>query len=263
MNYTFYVDESGQAGIKKIRTKESGGASPYLTLGGVLVPESEKDRLTGLVLSLAKEFSKPNLHCSKLNHNQIVRFSKELAQARVKLFGVISLKATLGDYANEINHSDKAFYNKNAQYLLERLAHFLELKGIEDKSVSIVFEEGNFDYHKLKALIGKCVHSPQKAATKRLKGRINPSSIKAVPKDGDPLLQLADLAAHALYRLVDDSPSTYGVQEVRYVSELRSKFFSDPSTGLVCGAGIFPVHRLKQIKAEGEVEAFLSELSAK
>ena len=246
MNYTFYVDESGQTGIKKIRTETTGGASRYLTLGGVLVPDKHKGELTELVRWLAKEFSKPSLHCSKLNHNQIVRFAQELAKVQVKLFGVISLKTTLGSYAADINHSDKAYYNKNAQYLLERLAHFLQLNNIDENAISIVFEEGNFDYRKLKSLIGSCIQTPKKPATRRLRGRINPSSIKAIPKDGDPLLQLADLTAHALFRLVDDSPSTFGTKEVRYTQELRKKFFSDPDSREVLSVLVCcPVHKLE------------------
>lgn len=138
MSYTFYVDESGQTGIKRIRSESSGGASRYLTFGGVLVPDVRKEELLERVASLAKEFGRPDLHCSRLNHNQIVHFAKTLAKSQVKLFGVISLKTTLGSYADEINHSDKAFYNKNAQYLLERLAHFMEINSIQETSLSIV-----------------------------------------------------------------------------------------------------------------------------
>ena len=35
--YTFFIDESGDSGTKKIRSKGQGGATPYMILGGALV----------------------------------------------------------------------------------------------------------------------------------------------------------------------------------------------------------------------------------
>lgn len=261
MDYTFFVDESGQSGIKKIGGAGNKGASPYMTLGGVLVPNTHKSNILSELNKLIDIYGKKDLHCSRLNHNQICRFARVVALEKVKLFGVISHKATLGTYRTEIKDSDKKYYNKCVQYLLERLAHFLELNNIEETQVSIVFEDGNYDYSALKSLIRSCRRKPMNPASKRLV-RINPNSISSKMKEEEPLLQVSDLVAHALYRCVDDSPSTYGIQETRYVDELRCKFFSEPETQKIVGYGLFPVHRLSQIKASKEVETFLEQLKS-
>ncbi|MEJ1993327.1 MAG: DUF3800 domain-containing protein [Maritimibacter sp.] len=263
MKYTLYVDESGQSGIKKIRSRTDGGASRYMTLAGVLIPETKKAEIRSELSQLAKEFGKHDLHCNKLNHNQIVKLAQRISRMKIMLFGVISLKETLKGYADDINNNDKYYYNKNAQYLLERVAHFMELHSLTENQLSVVFEEGNFDYQKLRSLLSLCVRNPLKPATRRLAGRVNPSAIRACPKNGDPLLQLADVVAHALYRLVDDSPSTYEVKETRYISEMKARFFSEKDTGEIVGYGIFPVHYLRDIKADADVERFLRELRSK
>jgi len=261
MNYTFFVDESGQSGIKKIRGPEGGGSSRYMTLGGVLVPNIIRDDLRRSLQSLAEEFKRKELHCNKLGHNQIVRYSQELSKHQVLLFGVISLKETLGWYGDEIEGSEKKYYNKCAQYLLERLALSMKLKGILEDEVSICFEEGNFDYNGLRGLVAACRRDPRRPATKNLT-LINPNSIFARPKDEEPLLQTADLVAHALFRCVDDGPSTYGVFETRYIDEMRTRFYGDEETGLICGSGLFPVHKLKDIGADQNVFDFLEVLKS-
>lgn len=259
MGYTFYADESGQSGIKKIRGPEGGGASRYMTLGGVLVPNSVRSDLQKSLQNLAEEFKRKDLHCNKMGHNQIVRYSQELSKHRVLLFGVISLKETLGWYGEEIKGNDKKFYNKCAQYLLERLALAMKRKGIREDEVSVCFEEGNFDYNGLRGLVAACRRDPRRPATKNL-NLINPNSIYASPKDHEPLLQTSDLVAHAVFRCVDDGPSSFGVFETRYIAEMRSRFYGDEETGLVCGSGIFPVHKLKDIEANQDVFGFLEGL---
>ncbi|MEP3296901.1 MAG: DUF3800 domain-containing protein [Pseudoruegeria sp.] len=261
MKYTFFVDESGQSGIKRIRSDSTPGASRYMTLGGVLIPETKKEEILNGLNKLKKQIDRPALHCSKLKHKQIVRFAQFVADQQVLLFGVISLKETLGDYASDISHSDKRYYNKCAQYLLERLALAMNQKDIKEDDVTICFEEGNFDYNALRSLIRSCRNKPLRPATKNLK-LINPYSINAQPKENEKALQLADLIAHALYQCVDDGPSTYGVTETRYVEELKSRFFSDPISKKVCGFGIYPVHELKTIQASKSVEAFLKSISS-
>ena len=224
MKYTFFVDESGQSGIKKIRTKSEGGASRYMTLGGALVPNSMIVDLRDKLEVIAKEFGRQELHCSKLNHNQICSFSKAMAEQRILLFGLISMKETLGEYKAAIEESDKRYYNKCAQYILERLAQFLEINDISGDDVDIYFEDGNFDYEALRRLVDRCRQNPMHKNTRRLQ-HIRPVSIASKPKSDEPILQVADLVAHALFRCVDDGPSTYGIKETRYLQEIRKRFF--------------------------------------
>lgn len=174
---------------------------------------------------------------------------------------MISLKETLKDYAEEIKHDDKKYYNKCAQYLLERLAFSMKRYSINEGQVSVCFEEGNFDYGKLRSLIGACRKNPLRPATKNLM-LINPQSIYSKPKEKEPLLQLADLVAHSLFHCVDDSPSSYGITEPRYIEEMRKRLYCDEGTKKITGYGIYPVHKLSDIKANTKVHKFLEGLAS-
>lgn len=44
------------------------------------------------------------------------------------------------------------YYNKCAQYLLERIGWFLESRKISSSNVQIIFEKANVDYDKMKNL---------------------------------------------------------------------------------------------------------------
>ena len=39
--YTLYIDESGDSNTTKVRTERTGGATPYMVLGGALVKDKE------------------------------------------------------------------------------------------------------------------------------------------------------------------------------------------------------------------------------
>jgi hypothetical protein len=169
MAYTFYIDESGDAGINKVRTENEGGASPYMTMGGVLVPDTISQDIQNNLDDLRKNISlRSDLHCKSLCHESKVRFSEFVNQQDVICFGVISLKSTLGGYQKNIDSGN--YYNKCSQYLLERLGIFLDAqKNILPDEVKIVFEHGNFEYQKLKGLIAKCQRNPIRPNTRYLK----------------------------------------------------------------------------------------------
>ena len=50
-NYTLYIDESGEAGINKVRSDLSPGASPYMTLGGCLVANSDAEKIRNKLIT--------------------------------------------------------------------------------------------------------------------------------------------------------------------------------------------------------------------
>jgi hypothetical protein len=132
-HYTLLVDESGEAGIGKIRSGSLGGASPYMTLGAVLIENRSRDTLEKLLDEIRKDFKRKSLHCSELNHYQLIHYARQIAKQRVRLFGVISRKATLGPYKSAISDDNKKYYNKCVQYLLERVGWFVETRKIDRK----------------------------------------------------------------------------------------------------------------------------------
>lgn len=260
IEYTLFVDESGQAGITKVRSGGSGGATPYMALGAALVPSLVADDVTAKLSKIAAKFGKPSLHCTELNHSQKVYYARTIAKEKVLFFGVLSLKATLGRYKDEIKGDPKRYYNKCAQYLLEKVGRFMALNDIDADRLSVCFEEGNFNYTALRSLVSKCRENPIYEDTRFL-SRIEPMSIYAAPKGKAPLLQLGDLAAHALFRCADKSKTNYDIPEPRYLHELHRKFFSNPETGKIEGYGIKAVHELRDVKLDKDVHALIDSLS--
>jgi len=242
--YTLYVDESGDAGIGKIRGEGNGGACPYMTLGAVLVPDHMRDDLCKTLENIATTFGKEDLHCSNLGHEQKVYFSYAMAKERILLFGMISFKETLKEYKGAIGGDSKLFYNKCAQYLLECVGEFMRTNKIPSEDLSVCFEEGNFDYRKMRGLIAKCQEKPVFPKSKELKF-LDVNKITARPKKEEPLLQVADLVAHALFRCVDGK---YDVVETRYLEELHKRFYCDVKTKRIEGAGLKSVHLLSKLE---------------
>ena len=167
--YTIFIDESGEAGISKIRSDSSPGASPYMTLGAAIVPNRYREAIEAILTTLSSEIGKNPLHCSKLSHYQILHFARNVVQQRVRLFGVVSRKSTLGGYRHVISEDSTMYYNKCAQYLLERVGWFMEVRGIPAENLDIIFEEANIDYDKMRNLLRSCQTSPRHEFTKKLK----------------------------------------------------------------------------------------------
>jgi hypothetical protein len=179
----------------------------------------------------------------------------------MRLFGVISRKSTLGSYRAEISANSSMYYNKCAQYLLERVGWFMEARGIQSDKLDIVFEEANVDYEMMRNLLRKCQNNPKHPHTKMLQ-YIHIGNINTKKKNEEPLLKLGDLVAHALYKCVDKNDKNFGVLEPRYLNELAPHFFGDPTTNNVVGAGLYCVHSTKDLKLDTEVEKVLSNMVA-
>lgn len=179
----------------------------------------------------------------------------------MRLFGVISHKATLGSYKDTIADDSSMYYNKCAQYLLERVGWFMEERNIPPKNLDIIFEKANIDYDKMRNLLWSCQSNPKHPSTKRLQN-IDISNIAVKEKSEEPLLQVADLVAHALYKCVDKQANNFGIPEPRYLRELSSHFFGHPKNQAVVGAGLYCVHSTRHLKLDSEVEAVLNNMVA-
>lgn len=257
--FTLLIDESGEAGIAKVRSENSGGASPYMTLGAVLIKEENRRCIEETLGRLCSDFGRNELHCSRLNHNQIVKFSKEVAELDVKFFGVISRKETLRDYKKLILSDSGKYYNKCVQYLLERVGLFSRMAGIKAEDIEIIFEEANLNYARMKAFLRACQRNPRHRSTENLK-YIDIEGIKSKKKGEEKILQIADLIAHALYRCVDKSKGNYGISEVRYLRELSGNFFVDSDSKKVCGSGLYCVHSVKDLGVDNETSEFINNM---
>lgn len=232
-----------------------------MTLGAALIPNQSRASTAKALERLQDEIGRKRLHCAELKHYQLLHFSRIVAARKLRLFGVISRKATLGRYKSEIADDSTMYYNKCAQYLLERVGWFMEARDIPRDNVDIVFEKANIDYAMMKNLIRKCQQNPKHANTKRLL-KIDVDRISTRKKSEEPLLQIADLVAHALYKCVDKSDKNFGIPEPRYIRELGPRFFGDPAGERIVGAGLYCVHSTKSLKLDADVEETLSNMIA-
>ncbi len=231
-----------------------------MTIGGVLVDNDRRQDIIAILHDLQREFRRTELHCTNLNHNQLVRYSREVSRIRLKAFGVISRKGTLGSYAREIGHKSSSYYHKNVQYILERVGMCAAEYGIKQYEITVCIESGICELSKLKKYISLCRINPIYPDSKHLK-HIDPERIITRSKQEEPLLQLCDLVAHSLYRCAERNQGNLGVTESRYLRELRSRFYSDRANKKVIGRGIKAVHSLDQLHLEEDIKAELETLT--
>ena len=259
--YTLLVDESGEPGLQKVRSKEEDGASPYMTFGAVIFPNSERSNLEAKLADLTTRIGKKDLHCSNLKHVQKLYFAKEIVRERVRFFGTISYKDTLKSYKDDISADDKRYYNKCVQYLLERVGWFLEHRNIDKSDVDIIFEKRNCDYDMMRNFLRKVQANPIHEMSKKLR-HVDVTAIEPKTKGEEPLLQIADLVAHALFKCVDKHDDNFGIVEPRYLSEIAPRFFGDPKDNRLLGAGLYCVHSTREVKLDEDVQQMVLNLEA-
>lgn len=259
--FTIFIDESGEAGIGKVRSESSDGASPYMTLGASLINNASRKSIQETLEAITIKIGKKSLHCSNLNHYQILYFAREIIKRNMRFFGVISRKETLGKYKNVISDDSNKYYNKCVQYLLERVGWFMENRQISPQNLDIIFEKANVDYNKMRNFLRVCQARPQHENTKWLQ-HIDVDKITVRTKAEEPLLRLADLVAHALYKCVDKGDWNLGIPEPRYLRELAPRFFGHPETQAVVGAGIHCLHSVKKLRLDPDVEVVLNAMTA-
>ncbi len=110
-----YVDESGDQDIQRFRTDDrTHGSDPFLVFGAALVPTKLKTTIRQELAEIQAELGVDWLHCRDLKHLKTAYFCRRVQSMRVLLFGLVSKKETLGDYADQISDlkDTEAYYNK-------------------------------------------------------------------------------------------------------------------------------------------------------
>lgn len=251
---TIYIDESGDAGVSKIRDEQSGGSSPFFCMGATVMRGASQIEMAKLLDELQEDFRKPKRwkHATDLSHPQKVHFAKRLASKRLRFYGIISNKHTLEGYKEQIDWDPHKFYNKCLSYLLEIIARDLARFGDSFIDPRIIVESRNHDYDALRRYLGKLKENPIYSQSKYL-ARINPFALVPKAKDEEDLLRIADFVSHSIYSCVNKTLDNFGNVETRYWQEMSSRFAADES-GRILGSGLKCIHSLKQVNLEREVE---------
>ncbi len=114
-----FIDESGEAGIAKVRSDSSSGSSPYFVLAAAVMPRAVTIRAKHVLGETCEKIPKKWKHATDLNHSQTVYWARAAATVNLRFFAVVSNKSTLNEYSKMIADDPDKFYNKCAVYLLE------------------------------------------------------------------------------------------------------------------------------------------------
>lgn len=261
MKCTVFIDESGEAGIKKIRSDGKPGSSPYLVLAASVMPTATQVHARKKLNEINEVIIKSWRHATDLNHSQTVYFARSTRVLNARYFAVVSKKSTLNEYSDEIEGDAHKFYNKCVQYLLESVGQYLKGKGLFDCDPNVIFEERNHDFDALRRFIGKCKDTPLHERAKFLQC-FNPFGFTERSKEEEDLLKYADLAAHAVYQCVNKTKSNFGIPEPRYLVEMQSRFGADEK-GRVLDYGIKCIHSIEQMELDADVADIWRGLKAK
>lgn len=253
MNFTVYIDESGDAGISKVRDQDNPGASEYFVLGAIVVPSIYEQDVINTYKKLRLAIRKRNWkHATDLGHSEKVFVSREMASLNVRYFGLISNKSTLGEYKGFINADPQKYYNKCVIYLLENVCLYLNYFKIGQDNLRIVFEKRNHNYEAMRTYIKRIQQVPLYPKSEILK-MVNPFSIVAHDKGKDECLEFADMVAHFLYQCVNKSPNNHYIPEPRYFKEISTRFGCDRE-GRVSSIGLKFVHDVEMLKIDPDIK---------
>jgi hypothetical protein len=241
--YTLFIDETGDAGIDKVRQGIDGkGASPILVIAGCLIPDTRSVELRSILTRIRTATSKKSLHCSRMSHLAIAKYARMVSdEAGILCFALVSTKSTMGGYKDQISGKgqDQKYYNKCVSYFLERVGHFMLLNDISGNDLRIVFEERRgHDYGKLRNYLHTIKRNPLDKRLGFYLGPIMPASIISTPKLEEDLLCYPDLIAFSVAAALNASATNYGIPEQRYLRELKNRFFKEENSGSVGEFGL-------------------------
>lgn len=253
MPFTVYIDESGEAGITKVRKGAEPGASPYFVLGAAVMQPATQVFARKLVEDFRGAISKKNWkHATELDHTAKVFLAREISKLHARFFAVVSNKETLGEYREMIDGNPQKFYNKCLKYLLERVCMYLGRFSVAEGELSVVLENRNHDFDAMLRYLDKVRSKPIYPESKSLK-ILNPFSIVTRKKGEDLALEIADFVAHAVYQCTNKSGANFNIPEYRYFKEISARFAGD-GEGKVLGVGLKCIHSLEMLNLDEDIE---------
>lgn len=260
MKCIVFVDESGDTGIKRIRSDGVAGSSPYFVIGAAVMPRAVQLHAKRVLEEFEAQIppKKKWTHATDLSHQQMVFLCRSLASLNARYFAVISNKRTLGAYSGQIEWDPHQFYNKCLKYLMEQVCGYLELKGMATESPDVILEERNHNYDSMRRYFGKIKENPMHRKAVRLRV-LNPFAMSTRTKAEEPLLKVADAVSHAVYQCTNKTDSNFGIPEPRYLEELQKRMGSDEN-GRVINVGIKCIHSLRELELDKDIEDKLSRL---
>ena len=262
MKYSVFIDESGEAGIAKVRQEGSVGASPYFVVGAAVFQPASELNARNVLQDVKSKMRKVSWkHATDLSHTEKVYLGRELGRLPVRYFAVISNKDTLGEYKNFIETDAQKFYNKCLKYLLEIIFLYLSKDINSTEDVTVVLEERNHDYDAMLRYFHKVKENPIYKQSKSLRF-FNPFSMIRKKKGEENLLEIADFVSHAVYQLANKTDRNFYIPEFRYFQEISSRFAGN-ERGQILGYGLKCIHSLGQLNLDPDIAALVRSAKCK
>lgn len=253
MRFNVYIDESGDAGILKVRSKHQAGTTPYFAMGALVCKPTAEIHVRNALSDFKFEIGKTSWkHATDLSHAERVYFARNLNRLPVRYFGLLSNKATLAEYKTEIEGNSHKFYNKCAQLLLENVLDYLRPHLVSDDDVNIVFESRNHDFDAMRRFLGR-IKETLKHHRSKIFRLLNPFAISVRKKGEEDLLEVADFVAHAVFQAANRSCHNFEIPETRYLREISSCFAGDAKGSLV-DVGLKCVHNIDDLNLDPDVQ---------
>jgi hypothetical protein len=263
--FYLFIDEAGDEGLDRIRPTDSNGASEYFVLCGVLV-RSVKYRDLVQAFNDAKHaigFSASDeVHFRDLDDDKKIVLLRSLSQAKFGLVAIVSNKRNMRGYRNlrcEAKNLEFVrgryrprrynwFYNNLTRYLLERASAECRRWTIpayrEVRCIEITFSlRKEFSYSQTRAYLFKIKTERHDGNYFNNRGQIDwplvdLRSIVGRKNRDEPGLQIADCAASAIFRALDES--WFGDSRPDYLELLSCKFIHNGSSPKDYGFKLLP-----------------------
>ena len=239
-----YIDEAGDEGLGKLKDPaQSGGQSSWLMLGAMIVPANQDLLVPSWKRAIRARFptmQSRDLHWRKLNHNQRVVVSSELAGFPIHAALTLSHKVTIPGSRHEGPFKKPGYlYNYLIRWLLERLIDWCERQSpAEQSSLRVVFSKRRgTNYEAMKDYLNRLSRGQEAKASPRNTNWsvLDIDGIRIEDHSKCAGLQLSDCITSAFFTALE--PNVYGNTETSYAERLVGKLIKN-GRGRVVNEGL-------------------------
>lgn len=247
--YHAYIDEAGDEGLGKLKSKGvSGGQSTFFAIGAFMVAGGDDAQLPTWRDDLVRQFPQRvgrTLHFRDLKHEQKIAVCHTLAEKPFGACVVLSYKPTIVDSPKYgVFKQPQHLYNYLVRFTLERITAAVRKRAAiyrHRAALTVTFSrrEGT-DYEVMREYLQLIKDGKEVMPSI---GKIDwsvfdPANIRVENHAVRAGLQLADVVTSATYAAFE--PGLYGHCEEGYCQAMRGRYIRHQRRALNCGLTLIP-----------------------